>query len=60
MKIVSLLTFSQNRARCGVDALTEKLDAWIVIVHGEAEGKEVRVALEFQDAETLLRLGSHV
>lgn len=27
---------------------------WVVIIRGEAEGQEVRVALDFQDAEALL------
>ncbi|MFX0078487.1 MAG: hypothetical protein ACFE8O_04550 [Candidatus Hermodarchaeota archaeon] len=27
---------------------------WVVIIRGEAEGQEVRVALDFQDAESLL------
>ncbi|MFX1562455.1 MAG: hypothetical protein ACFFDP_04025 [Promethearchaeota archaeon] len=53
------MSLSPCRTRSGVDALTEKFDAWIVIVRGDAEGKEVRVALEFQDAESLLKSGSH-
>jgi len=59
MTIVPLMPFSPYRARYGVDVLTEKLDTWIVIVHGDAEGKEVRIALEFQDAESQLKSGSH-
>jgi hypothetical protein len=39
--------------------LAETLNAWILIVRGEAEGKEVRVALEFQDAESILSPRSH-
>ena len=31
----------------------EPTDTWIVIIRGEAEGKDVRVALDFQDAESL-------
>lgn len=32
----------------------EATDVWIVIIHGEAEGQDVRVALDFQNAESLL------
>ncbi|MFW9830954.1 MAG: hypothetical protein ACFFD8_04200 [Candidatus Thorarchaeota archaeon] len=32
----------------------ETADTWLVIIHGEAEGKEVRVALDFPSAETIL------
>lgn len=32
----------------------ESTDTWIVIIRGEAEGKDVRVALDFQNAEPLL------
>ncbi len=39
--------------------MEEKISAWIVIVRGDAEGKEVRVAIEFQDAETILSPRSH-
>ncbi len=31
----------------------ETTDAWIVVIRGEAEGKDVRVALDFQNAESL-------
>lgn len=31
----------------------DAISAWIVIVRGESEGQDVRVALEFQDAESL-------
>ena len=32
----------------------EASDVWIVIIRGEAEGQDVRVALDFQNAESLL------
>lgn len=32
----------------------EATNVWIVIIRGEAEGQDVRVALDFQNAETLL------
>ncbi len=32
----------------------EATDVWIVIIHGEAEGQDVRVALDFQNTGTLL------
>lgn len=32
----------------------EATDVWIVIIHGEAEGQDVRVALDFQNAEPFL------
>ncbi len=32
----------------------EATDVWIVIIRGEAEGQDVRVALDFQNAEALL------
>lgn len=31
----------------------ETTDAWIVVIRGEVEGKDVRVALDFQNAESL-------
>jgi hypothetical protein len=31
----------------------ETTDVWIIIIRGEAEGKDVRVALDFQSAESL-------
>ncbi|MFX1319164.1 MAG: hypothetical protein ACFE9D_01560 [Promethearchaeota archaeon] len=31
----------------------ETTDAWIVIIRGESEGKDIRVALDFQNAEPL-------
>jgi hypothetical protein len=35
----------------------DAIDVWVVIIHGEAEGQDVRVALDFQDVSALL--GSH-
>lgn len=35
------------------------MNAWIIIVRGDAEGKEVRIALDFQDAESILSPSSH-
>ena len=32
----------------------EAANVWIVIIHGEAEGQDVRVALDFQNTEALL------
>jgi hypothetical protein len=34
--------------------VVEATDVWIIVIRGEAEGQDVRVALDFQNAETLL------
>lgn len=46
----SIYKFS-NSFRC---TKVEEPSNWVVIIRGEAEGQEVRVALDFQDAESLL------
>ncbi len=46
----SIYKFS-NSFRC---TKVEEPSNWVVIIRGEAEGQEIRVALDFQDAESLL------
>jgi hypothetical protein len=37
----------------------EDAQSWIIIVRGEADGQDVRVAIDFQDAEVLFHPRSH-